>query len=39
MILNNIICERRVYQENNKKHNHSYGQFILPINENLNTET
>ncbi|XAM52238.1 hypothetical protein TVTCOM_23510 [Terrisporobacter vanillatitrophus] len=29
MILNNIICELRVYQENDKKHNHSYGQLIL----------
>ncbi len=37
--MNNIICERRVYEENNKKHNHLYGQLILPINGNLNIET
>ena len=37
--MNSIICERRVYNDKNKVHTHTYGQLILPIKGNLNIET
>ncbi|MBE6052770.1 MAG: helix-turn-helix transcriptional regulator [Clostridium sartagoforme] len=34
--MNNIICERRIYEEKSNIHIHSYGQLIMPIKGNLN---
>jgi AraC-like DNA-binding protein len=37
--LNNIICERRIYNYSSDTHTHEYGQLILPLQGILSIET
>lgn len=39
MILNNIICERRTYENSFSTHSHLYGQLIIPIKGRLYIKT